>query len=691
MPRNFASKRLLPTLRTGLASSAASRGVYAAALIAALGCAGCDIVQGFQQAGDTLFPEQKTYLAAPGVQLLAGGYRGLDLAVGADIYLLARRADDSTGALYAMRYADPHPCEIPSVGRYTSTRNTTRRPPLISYFHEDISRGTLHFADASCKQLPLVLGDAQFPIAETETSIIVRAGSDLLITSPELGTQETLARKVVGVLGGAFGRGYAVRADGNLALFDSDWTPLGSFGTDVVSLQIAGKSVFYADADGVHRLASRCDGHRGPALGSRRLRPRHARQYLGDLSRALQHRTGLCVPRTQRQSIRASIRRRHAPAPAARGSRQPRSGPTQDPFWFFGLRDVDADAGRDTLLVRTPSGKELTLGAHATLQQLKVLESPERATATRWVDVGNDGSGRYLWWDSQGQSKVLAEHAVARASRLIMDFDGALGKLAVTSGDRLQVLAEGVPWPAFEYRDQTQQWTALFHDLILPGHPHEQNGQLSVFYGTLDALEATPIDQPFTAPELLPIAPSAGVFRISPLGLVLSGVIYLADVDAETGLGQLDYRNLDLRFTAHVNSGVSDYLVVQDQVCMPSRTASIPASGWFRAVRGLVFLGPLDHEVLDGARGHARLQDFGQSEQLLVQRDVRANAADDVLVERALHAHDGLLACRRVHDHLGQERVVVGGHRPAAEHAGIDAHAVSRRAGGTPGSCRARA
>ena len=56
------------------------------------------------------------------------------------------------------------------------------------------------------------------------------------------------------------------------------------------------------------------------------------------------------------------------------------------------------------------------------------------------------------------------------------------------------------------------------------------------------------------------------------------------------------------------------------------------------SVPGSVRFGAFGHEVLDGARGHAALGDFGQAQQLLVQVDIGANAADDVLVESAKHA-----------------------------------------------------
>src|SRR5690606_34282701 len=62
------------------------------------------------------------------------------------------------------------------------------------------------------------------------------------------------------------------------------------------------------------------------------------------------------------------------------------------------------------------------------------------------------------------------------------------------------------------------------------------------------------------------------------------------------------------------------------------------------------------------------------AEQVLVKRDVGADAADDVLVERSSHAHQGALARGGRHNHLGEQRVVVRGHRPATVHARVDAY-----------------
>src|SRR3954447_14648140 len=72
----------------------AGRLVVASALVTA--GAGCNLVQGYKDAGDSLFPEQSTHLASPGLRLVSGHYRGLGLMTGSELYLFARGADDDT-------------------------------------------------------------------------------------------------------------------------------------------------------------------------------------------------------------------------------------------------------------------------------------------------------------------------------------------------------------------------------------------------------------------------------------------------------------------------------------------------------------------------------------------------------------------------------------------------------------------
>lgn len=524
--------------------------------------AGCDIVQGYKDTGDSLFPEQSTHLASPGLRLVSGHYRGLGLIAGTDLYLLARGADDESGKLFSMRYAEPHPCEIPRVIRFSATREPTRSVPLLAYLEEDVRAGTLRFADATCKTYPLTFDDARLPVGETETGVVVWAGSDLWLAIPEAGSRERLADGVTDVINRVFGNRFAVRANGRLTLFDATWKTQGTFGDQVSSVLRTDQSLFYLDAAGAHRVFA-------SAADSRVLED----ELLVSDACSLASQDGLWLTLRspcsggKLMAIHAATGRaftlpfdaepgqvRLVPARTSRGL-----DPRSDPFWFFYLRSGAAESERDTLFVRTPAGDEHALGAHATLRQLRLLESASEAYGYALVDVAGE-AGRYVWWSAAGETRTLAEGAMWRPDRLIVDFDGTLGNLAVASGDRLLVLAERVPWQAFEYQDPTTQWTVLFHEL------EGITGQLSVFYAGLDGLQATPPDQPFAAPQLLDVASDVAVLSTASLNEVLSGVSYLTHFDLTTRTGRLDYRNLELRFTAHVNDGVSDYLVANDEL-----------------------------------------------------------------------------------------------------------------------------
>ena len=534
------------------------------ALLFGLASPSCNIVQGFQDAGDTLFPQQTSYLAAPGLQLAAGGYSSLDVALGTDIHLLARATDDDSGKLYAMRYTDREPCLIPSVTNYRATRGATRTRPILSYFQESVSQGTLHFADTSCTLYDLTFENARLPIAETETSEVVWAGTDLWLATPETGSQEQVAENVSDVLGDVFSGRHALRSAGRIAILSSDWKTPQFFGDAVGTVLSAGKSLFFSDNTGIHRIVAKAAGQ---PLEAESVATDACALGIQDAPWVLFRSpcTGGPViafhePSGKQYPLDFDADPRNLKLVAARQSRG--LDPTQDPFWFFGLRSGDSADSANTLVVRTPTGNEFALGAHSTLKQLRLLETETETHGYAMVDIAGE-VGRYLWWDPQGNTQVLAEQALWRPSRLIVDFDGTfLGKLAVTSGNRLLVLEKDVPAPSFEYKDSNGQWTALFHDVKMP----QEQGQISVFSGTLDALNATPIDQPFVLPELLPVTGNAGLFRSFPLNSVLSGVIYLADYDVAAGTGRLEYRNLDLRFTGQVAEGVSAYIVAQNQV-----------------------------------------------------------------------------------------------------------------------------
>lgn len=538
-----------------------TRALLAGALSAA--SAGCNIVQGYQDAGDSLFPEQSTHLASPGLRLVSGHYRELGLIAGTELYLVARAADDEddTAKLFVMPYVDPRPCEIADVRRLSVTREPSRSVPLLSYLSEDARRGTLRFADATCKTYPLSFDDARLPIAETKQSVVVWAGTELWLATPEAGERRRLAEGVAEVHRSVLGKRFAVEASGRLTLFDAAWTEQGTFGDDVSSVLRAGRSLFYTDTAGVHHIVERS--------GSGRL---ESELLVSDAcSLATQDETWIALRSPCSGGKVMVIHERTGqtftlpfdaepsqlqlvPALGSRGR-----DPLNDPFWFFYLRSGEAESSQNELFVRAPAGDEHRLGARSTLRHLRLVESEGEAHGYALVDIAGD-AGRYVWWNAAGETRVLAESALWQPDRLIVDSDGTVGDLAVASGDRLLVLAKGVPWQAFEYQDQTKQWTVLFHDMA------EGIGRLSVLRDGLDGLQAVPPDEPFTAPELSSVASNVVFTGTSALNELLSGVIYLKNVDVTSRTARLEYRNLELRFTATVNEGVSDYLATDDEI-----------------------------------------------------------------------------------------------------------------------------
>jgi hypothetical protein len=524
---------------------------------------GCDIVQGYQDAGDALFPEQSTHLAAPGLRLVRGHYSGLGVVAGTEVYLLAREADDATGKLISMRYADPEPCEIEGVGRFGTTREESRDPPLISYFNDEARRGKLRFADAKCRTYPLTFEDALLPISETERSLVVWAGSDLWLATPETGSQELLASAVTDVINRVFGRRFAVLAEGRLAVFDASWKHQGTFGEEVSEVRRAGQSLFYTDAVGAHRIvASEADPH---VVASELLVEDACWLATQDatwvtLKSPCSEGKVLAIHEPTGQTFTLPFDADGADVKLVPALESPGLDPLADPFWFFYLRSGDDEGSEDTLFMRTPSGDEHALGARATLRQLRLLESESETHGYALIDVDGE-TGRYVWWNAAGETRVLAENVMWRPDRLIIDYDGSVGSVAVPSGKSVVTLAERVRWDAFEFQDATKKWTVLQHDL-----QEEGAGRLSVFPNGIDELESREPGRPLVAPALSPVASNVIVFGTSSLEDVLSGVTYLTDFDLTTLTGRLEYRNLELRFTARVNDGVAAYLVSHDEI-----------------------------------------------------------------------------------------------------------------------------
>ena len=532
-----------------------------AALGLGFATSGCDIVQGFQNAGDTIFPEQSTHLASPPLRLVAGSYRRIDLALGQRLHLLARAAAGGD-SLFAMRYAEPHPCEIASVGSYASTRDPNRSEVLLAYFHESARQGLLHFADTSCRTFDLSVPDARLPLmGETPEAVIVWAGTELRAVDPVQGTSTVLAEQVEDVVVRAFSERSLVRTAGRFQVFGADWKSQGTFGDGIAGLWRAGKVTLYLDKTGLRRLAPGDDDH---SVKDTLIAPDVCRIGMQDSNWmtfyspcgeqrvvAYSESSGSTFQLTTSADPRAL---RLLPARGSAGR-----DPAKDPFFFLFLRNIDPATSLGELVVKMPNGDEHLIGKAATLERSDLVETDSQTYGYGFVDVSGP-TGRYVYWNGKGELRELAQNAIVRSRRLIIDFDGTIGKAAVVSGDRLAVVAERVPYQGFEYQDANRQWTVVFHDW------YGSSGPLSAFAGTFESLAQTPLDQPLLSPKLETIAPSVQIFRTAQLGSVLPGVVYLADYDATTETGRLEYRNTELRFSAVIDHGVSDYLVTKDEV-----------------------------------------------------------------------------------------------------------------------------
>lgn len=532
-------------------------------MLAALSLAlsGCDIVQGFQNAGDTIFPEQATHLAAPPLQLVSGGYRNIDLAAGQRLHLLARAAGGGD-SLFAMRYAEPHPCEIAGVARYASTRDPNRSEAILAYFHENARQGTLHFADTSCRTFAFSVADARLPlIADTEKAIIVWAGRQLLSVDPVAGTSQLLADEVDDVIVRLFANRSLVRKAGRIEVFGADWKSQGVFAEELGGLWRSSKGLYYLDKTGLRRMVPGADEH---TVVDALIASDVCRIGVWDntwvtfYSPCAAQDLKVYGEATEKvYDLNSSADPRYLRLLPARGS--PGRDPLLDPFWFLFLRSVDPATGLGELVVKLPSGEERVLGRNAALDRAEINDATSQPYGYAFVNM-RDVVGTYIHWNAKGETRELAQNAFIRSRRLMIDFDGTIGKVAAVSGDRLAILAERVPYQAFEYPDANRQWTVLFHDW------YGDSGKLSALAGTFESLASTPLDAPFTSPKLELIAPSAAVFRTAPLGDVLPGAVYLADFDAERSTGRLEYRNTELRFSAVIDHGVSDYFVTRDEV-----------------------------------------------------------------------------------------------------------------------------
>jgi hypothetical protein len=525
--------------------------------------AGCDIVQGFQDAGDALFPEERTHLNAPGLRLVSGNYRDLRFASGDDLYLLARNPDAADRNLYAMKYSKPRPCAIPRVEWFATTHLAGLSPAAVTYLEQPGAfKGTIRFADTDCTLYPQTVEEGQV-VDGTPEGFVIFHGTTLSIVRPSAdagqNAEKVLRDDLEGVGARVFAGHHLGYSSGRLIVFSPEWRELGTFGNGVLRGGRAGASLYFEDSTGVHRLAPDGTTVKDTVLGEGACELATLEdQWVAYYSPCAEHRLVLFHAATE-EKARLDVPAHPVDVRVRPALGSPGTNPATQPFWIFYLRDTDVATGLGTLVMRAPDGTEHELGERATLDRLEWTETPDEKYGYAIVEASGD-TGSYRYFTAAGETEDLATGAVRYGQRLIIDFDGSVGRLAAVAKNRLSVIAERVPVWGSEYRDRKDRWAAVFHDF------DGQSGKLSILDGGIDAAA-----QAYTArgvPDftLQTIAPSVGYYRTAFLDFVLPGVIYIANHDPELDVGLLEYRNLELGFTAQISEGVADFVVTADDV-----------------------------------------------------------------------------------------------------------------------------
>jgi hypothetical protein len=517
---------------------------------------GCDIVQGFRDASAAVFPDEKTYFDAPGFRLVRGGYRQLEFASGSSLYLLARTADPESTDLHVMRYADPRPCVLPNIKAHTVGVGTFVDATTIAYIEEGTDRGTLRFADGDCQTYDFKLEDAGLTWIESPDGFAVFQGktNNLVIVNPITKAVKPVADGVTSF--SQFSSFYILGARGQVGAFKTDWTLVRWIGDEVKSGGPLGNSFIYEDRAGIHRVTS--DGYDiddkviaadGCNLGF----PRNlaggegwatyhtpcAAKRLVVYSDSAMQATPLDVPADPRFLAFLPV------PPNSTGN------PTTDPFFIFYATDHSDQTGTGTLTVRLPDRQTKTIGTNAAFERLIAFPSAEDTHGFALVDVEGD-TGTYVRWESDGSKQVVAARVVRGTNDLISNYDGKTGQFGLLSDKALNVVARQVPAYGFRMRDDKGRWTAIIDDFA------ESMGTLSITESTLDFSEAARTPSP--PPSLEVIARSVLWDSRTSFVQAIPGIAYMINYDKKSDTGRLEYRNLELRFTATVSDGVANYL-----------------------------------------------------------------------------------------------------------------------------------
>ena len=558
-----------------------ARASLSAALLAcgAVALAGCDIVQGFQNAGDALFPPATTYLDAPGYQVLSGDYTQAYFLSGEEVYVAARSASGGN-ALFLMHYATPEPCSLPRVGRFYGFRPHSSGGLVLSYFEDYEEPSTLHFADGSCKTFELTLDDAFLPRAAGDDGrILVESAGDLVAVDPTRNERTTIATEITRILQPTPFGSLDFLAGGQVGIVtQKDSTIVQWFGHRVREAVTTSRALLFEDEDGVHEIAASAFGDTtvvtdrsidstgchlaalpapdppGAYFPAEWVAYNAGCRDTSVVIRDTRERTSMVLAN---HTLDARFLKA---APAGDPTEMPAPSLT-DPMFVFYLDNMDPETGVGDLHVLDPYGYEQFIGRtsefrRALLARRGLDGTPGYDHGYALLDVEN-GVGRLALWERGGSTRTVAEKVAnvdlaAPWPVFLSDFEAGTGRLVQLAKGELHELATGVPdsggsLPNFsEYESGN---ALLFSDF------DGSTGTLS-FAAVLEGAHAGSDDfgEPLRTAAL--IARRVGWYKRSFLGS-FPGFIYITDFDPARGTGRLEYRNTELGFTSTVNDGAA--------------------------------------------------------------------------------------------------------------------------------------
>jgi Ca2+-binding RTX toxin-like protein len=542
------------------------------ALVASLSAClfACDIVQGFQHAGDALFPEVKTYLDVPGYRLVEGRYGRIDMVRSSEPYILARSATAGDETLYAMRFHAPKPCKIPNVARYWTDGGFHAERTYIAYFEPDDPE-TLRFSDMACTAYDGRLLTPHLPVSYTQTGLVVQIDDELYEVNPSTATSRFLAGRLQRIDAGRA----LVQADGRLGVFDGNWRLVRWVGEGVVGYAAAFGTFYFEDEAGISRLSINTDedGVRTAttssvaedACGLTVLPETPDVQLLAFYTPCIDGKLVLWDARSRRtlpfdrELDPRYLKIQAAPANGARPDL------TVDPYFALYLTEVDAGTGTGTLRIRGSDGTELVIGERAALERSELTRDEGGESFTggfALVDVDGE-NGRFVRFDLAGTvtevvSGVLRNPAEPDWRRLVIDVDGTLADLAEVVDGAPHVVARNVPRRRYAYV-QRASYAPLYGSMAWYHDVQGDTGSLSLARKS-DKPNA-PLDDQGHEPVYEGTLVARGV-HLDAHGFLddLPGFVYFTHWDYATGTGRLEYSNVELGFSAVVGDGVADYL-----------------------------------------------------------------------------------------------------------------------------------